>query len=60
MTLTLKEAGEIAGLDPRTIKAGVVNGSIPSLHFGPRVLIPRAAFLRLLETGQADSLAGAV
>lgn len=51
MTLTLKDAAALAGLDYRTIKAGVDRGTIPALHFGSRVMIPRAAFLRLLQTG---------
>lgn len=54
MTLTLAEAAELAGRDYRTIKALVENGSVPALRLGSRVLIPRAAFVRLLETGSAE------
>lgn len=60
LALTMTEAGRLAGLDPRTIRAGVERGTIPALHFGPRVLIPRVAFMRLLETGESGELREAV
>jgi excisionase family DNA binding protein len=54
MAINFSEAARMSGLDRRRIKAGVENGTIPSLRFGPKVLIPRAAFLRLLESGSAN------
>lgn len=46
-TITRAEAGAIAGVDPRTITAGIKDGTIPAIKLGRRVLIPREKFLKL-------------
>lgn len=50
-TITRTEAGAIAEVDPRTITAGIKEGTIPSIRLGRRVLIPREKFLKLFEVG---------
>ena len=52
LLLNFKEAASLAGVDYRTIKAGVERGTIPSLDMGARIYIPREAFLRLLREGE--------
>ena len=37
------------GVDPRTVTAGIENGSIPSVKLGRRVVIPREKFLRIFD-----------
>jgi len=54
-TLKILEAAKIAGVGARSIYKGVADGTIPHLRFGRSILIPRAAFLRWL-----DSCGGAV
>lgn len=48
-TITRIEAGAIAGVDPRTITAGIKDGTIPAVRLGRRVVIPREKFLKLFE-----------
>ncbi|MFV0434078.1 MAG: helix-turn-helix domain-containing protein [Leucobacter sp.] len=45
------------GVDPRTITASIENGSIPSVRFGRRVVIPREKFLRLFDADSPNSTA---
>ncbi|KUF06775.1 helix-turn-helix domain-containing protein [Leucobacter sp. G161] len=47
--ITRAEAGAIAGVDPRTITAGIKDGTIPAIKLGRRVLIPREKFIKLFE-----------
>jgi excisionase family DNA binding protein len=37
------------GVDPRTVTAGIENGTVPSVKLGRRVLIPREKFLKLFD-----------
>lgn len=46
--LTRKAVAELLGVDPRTVDAGIEDGTIPSIRVGRRVLIPREKFLKLL------------
>lgn len=46
LALTMKDAAELAGVDRRTIKLGIDNGTIPTVQLGPRRMIPRAPLLR--------------
>ncbi|WP_053387819.1 helix-turn-helix domain-containing protein [Leucobacter japonicus] len=50
-TLTRLDAAAIAGVDPRTITAGIRDGVIPAIKIGRRVLIPREKFLKLFDGG---------
>jgi excisionase family DNA binding protein len=47
LALTMKDAAKLVGVDYRTIKLGIENGTIPSVQLGPRRMIPRAALLRV-------------
>ena len=47
LALTMKDAAKLVGVDYRTIKLGMENGTIPSVELGPRRMIPRAALLRV-------------
>ena len=49
LVITRAEAAAALGVDPRTVTAGIENGSIPSVRLGRRVVIPREKFLRLFD-----------
>lgn len=49
LVITRTEAAQALGVDPRTITAGIENGTLPSVRLGRRVVIPREKFLRLFE-----------
>jgi excisionase family DNA binding protein len=46
LALTMKDAAKLVGVDYRTIKLGIENGTIPTVRLGPRRMIPRAPLLR--------------
>ena len=46
LALTMKDAAKLVGVDYRTIKLGIENGSIPTVQLGPRRMIPRVPLLR--------------
>lgn len=48
-----KTAADVLGVDPRTVTAGIADGTIPSIRVGRRVLIPRAKFLALFDAEAA-------
>lgn len=45
--LTRSEVARALDIDPRTVTAGIEDGTIPSVRIGRRVLIPRLPFLAL-------------
>jgi excisionase family DNA binding protein len=47
--LTIHEVATVLGLNRRTVSSATKNGEIPCVRLGRRVLIPRAAFIALLE-----------
>jgi excisionase family DNA binding protein len=47
--ITRTEAAEALGVDPRTVTAGIENGTIPAVKLGRRVVIPREKFLKLFD-----------
>lgn len=47
LALTMKDAAKLVGVDYRTIKLGIENGTIPTVQLGPRRMIPRAPLLRV-------------
>ena len=49
LVITRAEAAAALGVDPRTVTAGIENGSIPSVKLGRRVVIPREKFLRMFD-----------
>jgi excisionase family DNA binding protein len=48
--LKVWEASALARVGTAAIRKGVASGEIPHLKFGRNVLIPRAAFLRWLDS----------
>ena len=46
LALTMKDAARLVGVDYRTIKLGIANGTIPTVQLGPRRMIPRVPLLR--------------
>lgn len=50
LVITRAEAAAALGVDPRTVTAGIENGSIPSVKLGRRVVIPREKFLRIFDS----------
>ncbi|MBU1249753.1 MAG: helix-turn-helix domain-containing protein [Actinobacteria bacterium] len=57
-TLTVADAAAILGVDPRTVGAGVADGSIPAIRLGRRVLILREKFLALFDASRIASEPG--
>lgn len=49
LVITRTEAAAALGVDPRTVTAGIENGTIPAVKLGKRVVIPREKFLRLFD-----------
>ena len=49
LVITRTEAAAALGVDPRTVTAGVENGTIPSVRLGRSLVIPREKFLRLFD-----------
>lgn len=47
LALTMKDAAKLVGVDYRTIRPGIENGTIPTVQLGERRMIPRAALLRV-------------
>lgn len=45
LAITRSVAAAALNVDPRTVTAGIENGTIPSVKLGRRVLIPRLPFL---------------
>lgn len=56
-TLTVKEAAELLGIGRNTAYEAVKRGEIPSIRIGSRVVVPRAAFERLLACGDSPEAA---
>ena len=50
MTLTVREAADLLGTDPRTVtgELNVNGGTIPALRVGRRIVIPREPFMQWL------------
>lgn len=48
-TITMKTAAAVLGCDPRTVSAGIKEGTIPAVRLGRRIVIPREKFLKLFE-----------
>jgi excisionase family DNA binding protein len=48
LTLTVAEAAKALGVSPRVVYRAVREGTIPAIHIGRRVVIPRGRLLALL------------
>ncbi|GAA4057529.1 hypothetical protein GCM10023065_02980 [Microbacterium laevaniformans] len=57
MTITVKEAAQMLGVDPRTVTSALSTrgGNIPARAVGRRVVIPRASFLAWLSGDTKDA-----
>ena len=53
LTYTVEEAGKLLGLSRMTAYGYVRSGEIPSIRLGKRLLVPKAALHRLLDTAGA-------
>lgn len=53
-TLTVDEAAVLLGIGRSAAYEGVHRNEIPHLRVGKRILIPRAAILRLLERASLE------
>lgn len=51
-TLTVEEVAELLGIGRTTAYEAVHAGTIPSLRFGRRIVVPRAALERLLDKAE--------
>ncbi|MFC1945437.1 helix-turn-helix domain-containing protein [Chloroflexota bacterium] len=49
LTLNVSEAARILGLSRNSTYEAVKRGEIPSIKFGRRVIIPRAALFKMLD-----------
>jgi len=47
-TLTVEEAGRLVGIGRSLAYAAAKDGSLPTIRFGKRILVPTAALLRML------------
>ncbi len=53
-TIAVTEAAERLGVNRTTVYQAMRLGQIPAIRLGKRVVIPRAAFERMLEYGSPD------
>lgn len=51
LVYTVDETRALLGLSRTLVYEAIRRGEIPSIHVGRRILIPRAALERLLESG---------
>ena len=57
LTLSIPEAAKVLGIGRNLCYARVKTGEIPVIKVGRRLLVPRRALVKLLEQGQAVTLA---
>ncbi len=57
LTLTVPEAGRLLGLGRNLAYEAAHRGEIPVLKIGHRIVVPRAAFMRMLEGAPGDGAA---
>ncbi|MDO8751299.1 MAG: helix-turn-helix domain-containing protein [Dehalococcoidia bacterium] len=49
LVMSVKDAGKLLGLGRQGSYEAVHRGEIPVIHIGRRLLVPRAALMRMLE-----------
>ena len=54
--VTVAQAASVFGVDVRTVTRAIVNGELPALRLGRRVLIPRLPLLVALGVEVDDAL----
>ena len=55
-TITVEEAAKLIGINRKGVYDAVKRGEIPSLRFGKRIVIPRAAFERMFDKSMPATL----
>lgn len=55
LVYTVAEAGKLLGLSRNLTYESIRMGQIPSIRVGRRILIPRAALIRLLEGNYSNN-----
>ena len=55
LVYTVAEAGKLLGLSRNLTYESIRTGQIPSIRVGRRILIPRAALIRLLEGNYSNN-----
>jgi excisionase family DNA binding protein len=58
LTLTVAEAAELLGISRGLAYEAVRRGEISSLQIGHRILVPRAAIMKMLDVGPPASSQG--
>jgi excisionase family DNA binding protein len=54
---SVEQAAQKLGLDKKTVYDAIHDGDLPSIKVGRRILVPAAAFDRLLDEGIAQRTA---
>jgi len=54
LTYSIKETAQVLGLSRNSVYQGCLRGEIPSIRIGKRILIPKAALLKILEMRKTD------
>jgi excisionase family DNA binding protein len=55
VTYTIQEAAELLGVGRNSAYEAAKRGDIPSIKIGRRLLVPRVAFDKMLETGSGGA-----
>jgi excisionase family DNA binding protein len=55
LTLSVPEAGKLAGIGKNASYQAALRGEIPTLRFGKKLRVPKAKFLRMLS-GEASEV----
>ena len=56
LVLTPIETAKLLRIGRGTVYEQIRIGAIPSIRMGRRILVPRAALMKMLERGKADGL----
>ena len=56
LVFTVEEAAQLLGISRSFAYEAVQRGDIPSMRIGRRILVPKAALRRLLESSQSENL----
>ncbi|OUR77311.1 hypothetical protein A9Q83_11455 [Alphaproteobacteria bacterium 46_93_T64] len=54
-TLTVEETGVLLGIGRNQAYEAIKNGSIPSIRFGRRIVVPRAQLTQMLRSAVEDN-----
>ena len=54
LTFTVEETAKILGIGRNSAYEAVARGEIPVIRVGKRLLVPKAALMKMLETARGD------